>query len=153
MPKKVVFASGYDSETRPHSSEKFRRRRILASVMANLKHIGTDCLCIILGQNFTFHLFFGVSREQERFASVVYPEDKRIVVLCGSGKLLGNALRPQKVSVCAVPVKRLAAKGVFDGDISLTCKFFQLRAGMDTSRPIQSFATRKFSRIAVNPPK
>jgi len=48
MPKDIVLASGYDSETRLHRREKFWHRRILTSVMADLKYIGAHGLCTIL---------------------------------------------------------------------------------------------------------
>jgi len=64
VPVRVVFTSGYDPDTWLHSREEFRRRRILASVMADLQNVGTHCLRAILRKNFAFHLFFSVARQQ-----------------------------------------------------------------------------------------
>ena len=40
MSVRIVLTSGYDSETRPHGSEECRRRGILASMVADLQHVG-----------------------------------------------------------------------------------------------------------------
>src|SRR6266446_1989770 len=79
MSVRIVFSRGYDSDERLHGTEEFRHRRVLASVMADLQHIGV----------------FRFSASSSRLA----------------------------------------------------------RARQDTSRPIQSRATRKLSRIAVSPPR
>src|SRR2546422_5242957 len=82
MPVGILLTSGYDSDTRLYGRKEFRHRRILTSVMADLKYIGAHCLHAILGKNFAFHLFFSVSREQDRLAAEVQPQHQRIVVLC-----------------------------------------------------------------------
>src|SRR6202158_698735 len=69
MSIRIVLTCGYDSETRLYGSEEFRHRRILASVMADLQHIGMHCFRTVLRKNFTCHLFFGISREEDASAA------------------------------------------------------------------------------------
>src|SRR5258708_4575971 len=137
MPIRILLPRRNNRDLRSPAFQKFRHRRILASVVPHLQNIRMKFPRLSFRKHCVLRLLLRVPRQQHAAILVLQSHNQRIVVLSDWRHLFRRNLRPKKKSTCTPSHTKLCPRNSCSIGMCRPSAFFLTcpTAGGFASRP------------------